>query len=59
VLISLTPGENQQITADRELSLFRNSPWWPGSLGTSSWAAVHYAKSYRPFELFVNENYKL
>jgi len=20
---------------------------------------VHYAKSYRPFELFVNENYKL
>jgi len=21
--------------------------------------AVHYAKSYRPFELFVNENYKL
>ena len=22
-------------------------------------AIVHYAKSYRPFELFVNENYKL
>jgi len=22
-------------------------------------ARVHYAKSYRPFELFVNENYKL
>mgnify|MGYP000641266019 CR=1 FL=1 len=22
-------------------------------------ACLHYAKSYRPFELFVNENYKL
>jgi len=21
--------------------------------------SLHYAKSYRPFELFVNENYKL
>jgi len=25
----------------------------------SDWKQVHYAKSYRPFELFVNENYKL
>jgi len=25
----------------------------------SSCTSLHYAKSYRPFELFINENYKL
>jgi len=29
------------------------------STDAATFARLHYAKSYRPFELFVNENYKL
>jgi len=37
---------------------FKSTPARLSKLFKST-ASVHYAKSYRPFELFVNENHKL
>jgi len=40
-----------EIIQSKKIVLQYNNLWFD--------VKMHYAKSYRPFELFVNENYKL
>jgi len=48
------------LTQQHLVRIFVTQRTLPGSCMTSEfWFSVHYTKGYRPFELFVNENYKL